>query len=415
MANTFKNIKKKLRRKRLLAEKRHLEKAQAGAGGNEAARRKIKAALRRKKAVLKPVAVILIAVFVVLAGFLFLEKRTYRNYKVQVTSEQEDTVSTQYTYLSGKILRYSSDEVSLVNNKLETVWSQTYDMQNPVADVNGTHAVIADKDGTTLEIYDKSGKTGSVTTSYSIVKAKVSKSGLVAAILDGGDDTWIDFYGTDGSLIAENQTKIDDPGYPLDIAVSEDGVIMMVTYQFVDGSDTTSYVAFYNFGDVGQNEDDRIVSGYKYEGVVVPQIQYLDNNRSVALKDNGFTIYHGSQIPKEVKTVKVDKEIVSTFYDDDIIGLVFKNGNKEKPYTMRVYSTDGNLKFEKDFNIPYTTIKVSDGNILLYNSSQVCVMNSRGVEKYSGTIDGTISDFIKIGWNRYLLVLDSGVDVIKLS
>lgn len=74
MANTFKNIKKKLRRKRLLAEKRHLEKAQAGAGGNEAARRKIKAALRRKKAVLKPVAVILIAVFVVLAGFLFLEK-----------------------------------------------------------------------------------------------------------------------------------------------------------------------------------------------------------------------------------------------------------------------------------------------------------------------------------------------------
>ena len=61
MANTFKNIKKKLRRKRLLAEKRHLEKAQAGAGGNEAARRKIKAALRRKKAVLKPVAVILIA------------------------------------------------------------------------------------------------------------------------------------------------------------------------------------------------------------------------------------------------------------------------------------------------------------------------------------------------------------------
>ena len=89
---------------------------------------------------------------------------------------------------------------------------------------------------------------------------------------------------------------------------------------------------FYNFGDVGQNEDDRIVSGYKYEGVVVPQIQYLDNNRSVALKDNGFTIYHGSQIPKEVKTVKVDKEIVSTFYDNDMIGLVFKNDSKDKQY-----------------------------------------------------------------------------------
>ena len=145
-------------------------------------------------------------------------------------------------------------------------------------------------------------KTGSVTTSYSIIKARVSKSGMVAAILDGGDDTWIDFYSTDGSLIAENQTKVDDPGYPLDVAVSDDGVVMMVTYQFVEGSDTTSYVAFYNFGDVGQNEDDRIVSGYKYEGVVVPQIQYLEKQRSLwHSKITDFTLYQGSQIPKEGK------------------------------------------------------------------------------------------------------------------
>ena len=197
--------------------------------------------------------------------------------------------------------------------------------------------------------------------------------------------------------------------------MSDSGDIMMVAYQFVDGSETTSYVAFYNFGDVGQSEDDRIVSGYTYDGVVIPQIMYLDGNRSAAIRDDGFTLYKGSQIPKEVETIKVDKEIVSTFYDDNIIGLVFKNGDKDKPYTMRGYSTDGSLKFEKKFNIPYTTIKASGGNILLYNSSQISVMNSRGVEKYSGTVDGTISDFIKTGWNRYLLVLDNGVDVIKLS
>ena len=104
----------------------------------------------------------------------------------------------------------------------------------------------------------------------------------------------------------------------------------------------------------------------------------------------------------------MDKEIVSTFCDDDTIGMVFKNGNKDKQYTMKVYSINGSLRFTKDFNIPYTTIKISGGNILLYNDSQICVMNSRGVEKYSGTVDGSINNFIKIGWNRYLLVLDSG-------
>ena len=415
MANTFKKIIKKHKKKKLQAERNRKAKARERAE-EEYADDYERRLSRHKRSVVKKtvITVVAIAAAVTAVGF-YIEKRSYHTYKVVQTSEQEDIVSTNYVEMDGNILRYSPDGVSLVSDKMSTLWSETYQMQNPVADVNGTRAVIADKDGTTLEIYDKSGKTGSVTTSYSIVKAKVSKSGLVAAILDGGDDTWIDFYGTDGSLIAENQTKIDDPGYPLDIAVSEDGVIMMVTYQFVDGSDTTTYVEFYKFRDVGQHEDERIVSGYKYEGVVVPQIQYLDNNRSVALKDNGFTIYHGSQIPKEVKTVKVDKEIVSTFYDNDMIGLVFKNDSKDKQYTMEVYTTDGKLKFKENFNIPYTTIKLSGGNILMYNSSQMCVMNSRGVQKYLGSVDGTIKDFFKIGMNRYLLVLDSGVEIIKLS
>lgn len=399
-----------------MAEKQKMAKVQGVSEEEYADNYELRLSRHKRNIVKKTViTVVAIAAAVTAVGF-YIEKRSYHNYKVVQSSEQEDVVSTSYIEMDGDILRYSPDGVSLVSDKMGTLWSETYQMQNPVADVNGTRAVIADKDGTTLEIYDKSGKTGSVTTSYSIIKARVSKSGLVAAILDGGDDTWIDFYSTDGSLIAENQTKIDDPGYPLDIAVSEDGVVMMVTYQFVDGSDTTSYVAFYNFGDVGQNEDDRIVSGYKYEGVVVPQIQYLSNNRSIALKDNGFTIYQGSQIPKEVKTIETDKEIVSTFYDDDMVGLVFKNDSKDKQYIMEVYNTaDGKLKFKEDFNIPYTTIKLSGGNILMYNSSQMCVMNSRGVQKYLGSVDGTIKDFFKIGMNRYLLVLDSGVDVIKLS
>ena len=416
MANTLKKIVKKHKKKKLMAEKQKMAKAQGVSEEEYADNYELRLSRHKRNIVKKTViTVVAIAAAVTAVGF-YIEKRSYHNYKVVQSSEQEDVVSTSYIEMDGDILRYSPDGVSLVSDKMSTLWSETYQMQNPVADVNGTRAVIADKDGTTLEIYDKSGKTGSVTTSYSIIKARVSKSGLVAAILDGGDDTWIDFYSTDGSLIAENQTKIDDPGYPLDIAVSEDGVVMMVTYQFVDGSDTTSYVEFYNFGDVGQNEDDRIVSGYKYEGVVVPQIQYLSNNRSIALKDNGFTIYQGSQIPKEVKTIETDKEIVSTFYDDDMVGLVFKNDSKDKQYIMEVYNTaDGKLKFKEDFNIPYTTIKLSGGNILMYNSSQMCVMNSRGVQKYLGSVDGTIKDFFKIGMNRYLLVLDSGVDVIKLS
>ena len=62
---------------------------------------------------------------------------------------------------------------------------------------------------------------------------------------------------------------------------------------------------FYNYGDVGQNEDDRIVSGYTYENVVIPQVECISDSKYIALRDDGFSTYQGSQIPKESKTVNV--------------------------------------------------------------------------------------------------------------
>lgn len=411
MSNVFKKFLKKRKRAKIQAQNQKAART-AGRNGDDYQQQ----LSRHRHAVIRKTVITASVVIAAAAALLiFIEKRSYRSYKTIQIHEQEDVVSNQYEMMSGKILRYSPEGASLVNNEMSAYWSSLYEMQNPVADINDDWAVIADVDGTELRIFNKEGEAGSVTTSYSIVKARISANGLVAAILDGGDSTWINYYASDGSLIAENQTHVEDPGYPMDIAVPDDGEIMMVAYQFIDGSDTTSYVAFYNFGDVGQNEPDRIVSGYTYEGVVIPEIEYLDADSSLALREDGFTLYKGRQIPKEAVTEKVDKEIVSTFSDDETIGMVFKNGDKDKKYTMKVYSPEGNLRFEKNFNIPYTTIKMSGGNILLYNDSQICVMNSRGTTKYTGTVDGSINNFIKIGWNRYLLVMDSGVRVIKLS
>lgn len=409
--NIIKKIQKKQKRKKLMKQKAKLEQEQAvldaGRHGKSSHHRRIS---RNGKKVIAAAAVVAAVCLVV----LFVENRSYHSYKVLNTSEQEDVVSTQYVEMDGDILRYSPDGVSVVDSSMNTLWNETYTMQNPIADVNGSRAVIADSEGTSLYICNKKGVTGTVTTSYSIVKVRIASNGMVAAILDNDENTWINFYNPDGSLVAENLTKIDDPGYPLDVAVSDNGV-MMVTFQYVDGSKTTSYVAFYNYGDVGQNEADRIVSGYTYENVVIPQVECISANQYIALRDDGFSIYQGSQIPKESKTINVKQEIVSTFFNEDRIGLVFKNNNKDDLYTMEVYNMNGQLKFRKNFNVPYTTIKMSGDNIIMYNSSQVCVMNSRGVQKYMGSVDGTIRDLFKIGWNKYLMVLDTGVSTIKFS
>lgn len=415
MANIFKSIGRNMKRRK---EQKKQDKLEKQINSNTTGLMDYQTRLsrhRRKMLVRTGISMVILAAICV-GIFMFFRYRGYSEYKVVTVSEMEDTVSTQYMEMDGKLFKYSGDGAALEDSEGNIAWNVAYEMQNPVADECDGTVAVADQGGTNISIFNKSGELGRVETALNIVKIKVAKQGVVAAILDGGDDTWINFYSTDGSLIAENQTRVDDPGYPLDIAVSEDGVLIMVSYQFVSGEETTSYVAFYNFDTAGQNQVDNIVSGYQYQGTVIPQVAYLDPSTSVAFRDDGFSVFKGKQIPKESANVTVEHEIVSTFYDSENIGLVFRNDDQEKMYTMKVYDTFGHVKFTKDFNIAYTSIRMSNGAVVMNNDSQVCVITTNGVEKYNGNIDeGSINDFFKVGMNKYVLVLDNGLRTIKFK
>ena len=415
MSNVISNLKRKMRKRRALKNQRKLEK-NIRAATNDDTSYDARLARHRRKVMIRTGITAGVIVMACIGTALFVKYRSYDTYKVISTSDNEDTVSAQYLELDGSLFKYSGDGVAVQDYEGNISWSATYEMQNPIADECDGTIAVADQGGTNICIFNKDGEIGQIETTLNIVKIKVAKQGVVAAILDGGEDTWINFYASDGSLIAENQTRVDDPGYPLDIAVSEDGVLIMVAYQFVSGEETTSYVAFYNFATAGQNQIDNIVSGYQYQGVVIPQVEYLDSSTAVAFRDDGFSVFKGKQIPKESANVQVEEEIISTFYDKDNIGLVFKNDGKDKMYTMKVYDTSGHIKFEKSFNIAYTKIRMSDGHIVMNNDSQVCVITTNGVEKFNGNIDeGAINDLFRLGMNKYMLVMDNGLSTIKFK
>lgn len=77
-------------------------------------------------------------------------------------------------------------------------------------------------------------------------------------------------------------------------------------------------------------------------------------------------------------------EIVSTFYNDNYAGVVFKDKDNNKNYVMRVYSLNGKMKFEKKFNIEYTQIKISNEMIIMNNDTQVCMVDLNGNKKFDG-------------------------------
>ncbi|MGI6095941.1 MAG: DUF5711 family protein [Lachnospiraceae bacterium] len=352
-----------------------------------------------------------------------MQKRVYHKYTVMASSQEEDTVATSYAGMGKGILKYTSESASFVDSKGEVVWNQTYEMQNPVLDQCEDTAVIADIKGSSMYMFDTKGQIGSVETTLPILKAKVAAQGVVVAILEDGEKTWVNFYSSDGTIIAENQTRIDSPGYPTDVAISPNGLLIMVTYLYVENGATTSYVAFYNFGDAGQNEIDNLVSGYTYEGLLVPQVEYLTEDTALAFREDGFSVYKGNQIPEESQKIECENEIVSTFCNSEYIGMVFKNDGKDdseedaaKAYTMTVYTTGGRQVFAKDFDIAYKEIKLSDDMIIMNNDSQVCLMSLKGVEKFNGNLEeGAIRSIFKTASNRYMVVTDTGVHTIKFK
>ena len=353
---------------------------------------------------------------VAVAGILTARNWQYGSYKVVSSSDQEDTQSTQYVGFGGHVLKYSGDEVALIDTGGETIWSDPQEMENPVADICGDSCVVYDKSGRTMAVYNSEGRQGFIETSLPIMKARTASQGVVAAILEDGETTWINFYDKDGSEIATGKTSVDSPGYPVDLDVSENGLLIGVAYLTVADNQVSSYVAFYNFGNTGQNQMDNMVSGYTYDDVVAPRIYYMDASRAAVLRDDGFVLYQGRQIPEETKTVQAEGEIVSTFFDERHLGLVYHTTEGEDPYRMVVYDAAGNEEFSQTFDFSYDNIQISQDQIIMYNSNEFAIYTMYGVCRYQGSLkEGSIQNIFRVAGNRYMVIMENGIQTIKLG
>lgn len=363
---------------------------------------------------------LIVTVAIVVIGTLlikyFVDHHKYSEYVVVETSKKVDSGNTQYLDMQGKLLRYSGDGASLSSATDTTIWNDSFQMSSPTIDTFDKTIVIYDQDGTQIAIYDEKGKLGAFQTQYPILKASVCENGSVAVLLDNGENTLMNYYSASGSLIASSSTNMRNPGYPADLAVSEDGMYVAVTYFVPDGDTVSSYLAFYNFGEEGKNKEDNLVNGFRYEGVLIPKVEYLDEQTLIAYREDGFTIYKGKTKPEEVETVLFEDEIVSSFCDGESIGFVFSNRSGAHPFRMEVYKASGSLQMETEFDLIYDEIKISGSQIIMNNSSEISIFNKNGIEKFSGNIEeGNINEVVKTGMNRYLVAYNGGVITIRLE
>ena len=313
-------------------------------------------------------AVILGILAAVLIAANLVKNRTFDSCEI-TKIDGEDTDTFQYRAMGENILRYGQDSARLTDENGTVLWNVNYSMQSPAAAVCGNTVAIYDKNGTSMVVCNDEGQMGAFSTEMPILKAEAAEQGTSAVILENGSDTWIQYYDRDGSVIASFKTAMDSTGYPLDIALSRDGVLMAVSFlKYSDGVPETE-LNFYNFGSAGQIQVDNQVGSFTYKNVFVPEVTYLDKDTCVAFRDDGFTVFGGGQIPEEQSTVEADQEIVSAFSDESYIGLILE---KESGFLLQLYGKDGSLRFSKDLDYAYQNAAMEGGQILLYNRTGFC-------------------------------------------
>ena len=361
---------------------------------------------------------IVLAVLLLATGFFYFSylNKEYESINVVKSVDSVVSMGSEVMRFGNYILVYSNDGMKCVNEKGEVVWNETFQMQNPMIDISGDVVGIADYNGSMIYMMNKSGKLGTVNTGMPIRKFCVSAKGLAIAILDDSEITPIHIYDTSGNAVAYFSTSMRKSGYPIDIAITESGYVVAVSYLFVDNASYKTNVAFYNFGEVGQNQTDNLVSGYTYSNAIVPEVCFIDNANAVAVADNRLMFYTGDQKPVSSGEVFVENEITGVYYGEQYVALVFNNSGEGDRYFVNVYDRSGKIRDTIYFNIPYEDILITGNHILVYSSEELLVHVIGGIDKYNGPLEGGVLSILPTGVNyRYVLVTNESIQTVELK
>lgn len=331
--------------------------------------------------------IVALVLVLLLAWYFQWKHRTYTDCLILQSIETETTQNNQLKIFSDKILAYGKDGATCMDVKGNAVWNITYEMQNPQIVMSNQIVTIGDFNSRIIYIMDAKGPIGEITTTMPIYKFCVSDNGVVAVTLNDTDVTWIYLYDSTGKELAYFKTTMQKSGYPLDITISPNGQLVGVSFLYLDNGTMKTNVAFYNFGDVGQNKTDNYVSGYIYDSEVVPCLQFMDGKTAFAVSDSRLMFYTGGQVPVSMSEHFLDREVLGVFHNEEYVALVYVGNDPDYRYEIDIYDRSGTLKLKKNFNVEYKDIILKGKYIYIYNETKCYIFTMDDIDKYDGNFE----------------------------
>lgn len=326
--------------------------------------------------------VILILVAVV---YIQYQNHIYTSYELVSTNAFNSIEDSTTMRLGDNILTYSHDGAHCTNAKGEVLWNQTFEMQNILVATCEDMVALADYNGRQIYVLDSTQKISEISTTMPIRNITVAGNGRVAVVAADTKITWIYIYEPDGTLAYEGKTTMGQSGYPVAFSLSPNGELLGQAFAYVDAGVVKSRVAFYNFGAVGSNISDYIVTVDIYPDTIIPYISFLNEDTAVAVGEDRMLVYKGAQKPVLQSQRLIEEEIQAVYHNDSYIGLLLHSDKLDMLNKMDVYQCDSEAKVGTYyFNVDYDDIFFTENYFVAYDNMECIVQTYNGVEKFHG-------------------------------
>lgn len=359
---------------------------------------------------------------VLVAWNIYHGRKSYRAYAVLNQQDVSQGSLVGYEPFKRGFLKYSKDGVSYIGEKNETYWSSSFEMKDPVIDVNGAYAVIADRTGNILQIFDeKHGKIGECRTERSLDSASVSAGGIVATLEEDSVASYIQFYNPDGTVLDITvKALLEGDGFFTALDLSDDGSQVLVGVAYLEGGVLHGKVAAYDFSEKESSGKGPMRGGVEpFAGKnLISEVRYLQNGTAFAASTRGLFFFRvGEQKVEGYSSVEAEEEIRSLCFDRSYVGIVLNDTvSKNGPYRIELYNSSGERVMHANFGEHYSTSFVDKGTVFLLGSDTLTIFLKNGTKQFSGNVDFSLVRAVRRpGENRYLWLGASHIKEVKLK
>jgi len=370
-----------------------------------------------------PVALLMTILVVGLVYAIFVRPNFHRiaggdikfdaTYVARLNTDLGETVSRM-----GDFLYVASEEgLTKYNQQGESIWNKSYHIDELLFIVADPYIAVVNLTGKTAYIFDENGSTAEIATDYAIVGGYLNAKGYLCLSLENEEENYIYLYNPLGETIVKRLTMFREDGYPIDVAMSQDGTRMMTSHLDVSQHMIESNITFLDFSTTGKEFEDRIVGHQSMTETMASKLIFLDDSHGSVIGDNELRFFEINPTPALLNTVKVAALIKQVVQSGD--QLVVSYGEATLPEgdatanSVVVYSAKGVVLEHYRYDDPVTGLLGEDGTFYVIQSSKVTCYES-GSHLWETLLYKPVDAIYHLNSDKYLLKFEYDYEVVEI-